>query len=185
MKKIIVVLFICLIICSCGKQIDEENQYNTFPHYSKKEINENDDSIRYIFKNDKNQNMYVVANITKEDSERNLYGLFYQINEDEYILLKEFDGNNSIFYFYQDFKNSLNKFYAIDDENYLELELDKENIKTKELNFDMSKISQDTSIYGIKDVTPEFIYFLADCSYSYRTIIIKCSFDNLICELEK
>lgn len=146
----------------------------------KKEIHENDDSIRYIFKNDKNQNMYVV--VKKEDSKRNLYGLFYKINEDEYILLKKFDSSNSIFYFYQDFKNNLNKLYAIIDDNYLELELDKENIKTKELNFEMSKISQDTSIYGIKNVTPEFIYFLADRSYS--TITVKCSLDSLLCELD-
>lgn len=182
MRKTIIILLMCLVLCGCRKHIDEEDKYTEYERYSKEEINENDDSIRYIFKNDKNQNMYVVANITLKNSERNLYGLFYKINEDEYILLKAFDSNNSIFYFYQDFNNNLNKLYAILNDKFLELELDKEKIKTKELNFDMSSIFQDTSIYGIKDVTPEFVYFLADRSYS--TITVKCSLDSLICELE-
>lgn len=200
MKKIIVVFIICLLLCGCGEK--EEDKYVDFEHYSSKEFdNSNGDPVRYIFNNDREHNIYVVANITPTGSEMNLYGLLYKVGEDDYISLRKFYGETYGAYFYQDWKNDLNKLYIVNG-GYFEYILDKEKVSSRKLNFNIPDVPEEmiksyekatnskinytyARIYGIKDVTPEFIYYRANLENLYRSVIIKCSLDNFNCEYDE
>lgn len=194
-KIIIVIFFICLMLFGCGKKADDK--YADYEHYSEKQFdNSKGEPVRYIFNNDREHNIYVVTNVTNEEGKL----LLYKVGENNYISLKKFINNEETFdaYFYQDWKNDLNKLYIISGD-YFEYILDKEKVTSKKLDFDIPDIPQEiikeyekdtgnkvdnsyAEIYGIKDVSNEFIYFRANLHNLYRTVTIKCSLDSFDCE---
>lgn len=203
MRKVIVILFMCLLFCSCGKK--EENKYTNFEHYKLEDFNK---YISYDFASDEynKKDNYVVADITSSKTEQNSCikeGIFFQIGNDNYILLKEISRlvecdyidaySSSNTYFLQDTNNNQNKIYLLRNGSLFEYIANKEQVSYKKISFDTSIIEEIveneadyiSSYYkfrSIKKLTSEFIYFDTRLESLHRDISVKCSLDSLACE---
>lgn len=95
MKKFLIPAIICLLcLCGCNKQ----DKYEGFEHYDL--LNKDTSSMNYSFYNDNNQKeTYIVTDITPKNSEEIINGLFYEVGENDYILIDSFSScNNSVDY---------------------------------------------------------------------------------------
>lgn len=179
MKKIIVIIFVCIALCGCGKK---DNKYAKYEHFGSEVFNE---SISHTFYNNNEKSTYVVADITiQPDPNAHADAVFYKVGDDDYILLAKRDYivednyNDDKTFFYQDEKNNINKLYAIRNTGnvLLEFTFNKEKITRKELAFDMSRVGK--KVDTIKMVSKEFIYY-----GTYDELLnIKCSLTSMICE---
>ena len=151
MKKILVVLFICLLLCSCDKK---EDKYADFEHYKLEDFNKYV-SYDFIGGGYNEKDTYVVADITPSKSEQNsciTEGVFYQIDKDNYIILKEISRlvecdyidtySSSNTYFFQDSKNNQNKIYLLRNGSLFEYISNKEIVSYKKITFDTSIIEK-------------------------------------------
>lgn len=95
MKKILVISIIC-ILCFCG--CNKQDKYEGFEHYDL--LDRDTTSMSYSFYNDNNQKeTYIVTDITPKNSEEIINGLFYEVGENDYILIDSFSScNNSADY---------------------------------------------------------------------------------------
>lgn len=95
MKKIFVLLALC-ILCFCG--CTKQDKYDSFEHYDL--LDKDTTSTNYSFYNDNNQKeTYIVTDITPENSEEIINGLFYKVEDNDYILIDSFSScNNSADY---------------------------------------------------------------------------------------
>ncbi len=95
MKKIFVLLVLC-ILCFCG--CTKQDKYDSFEHYDL--LDKDTTSTNYSFYNDNNQKeTYIVTDITPENSEEIINGLFYKVDDNDYILIDSFSScNNSADY---------------------------------------------------------------------------------------
>lgn len=148
MKKMIICLILLLCISGCDNNIDKK-----FAHFDIKNIDS--ESTKYTYINDSTNQVekYIVTDTTPKGSEIYMNGLLYEVNDDDYILLDEFESSNStadykfegINYF------SGNKLYIIrgDGATVLEYTLDGTNTSKKDIS---SKIKlQSAEITKIKD----------------------------------
>lgn len=194
-KNAVLFFFLILCICGCGnkKQID---QYADFDHFDLKNKNINS----YTFHYDDNIETYAIADITLErHDEGGINGLFYKIDDNDYILLDEIEscGNQDDLYkyerynyFYSDDKNNQNKLFINRCLGGLLLEytLEGENFQKKVLKFDTSNISNNPLEYVMIDyiekVDTQNIYYNANIRNTDKfDITIKCSLSNYECEL--
>lgn len=108
MKK---VFLFFLIICVCG--CSNKNEMSGFKHYQLS--NFENDSVKYSYYNEKTHHMdeYIIADITPKDSLLNISGLFYQVDDDDYILLDKFEDGNSNYIFEEYNYFSEEKLYVI------------------------------------------------------------------------
>ncbi len=132
MKRIcsIFLLGVCILLGGCTKEKDN------FEHYDLKDKELN----LYTYYNNSNQKeVYALADITPENYLSTLTGFFYQVDDDDYILLETLESNKPDAYkkdFMYQFYN--NKLYGIgngDTPMIFEIELQGTKSKMKELKF--------------------------------------------------
>ncbi len=188
-----VLIMLILFMCGCNNR---KTDYSSYKHYNLQE----NDKVHYAYmdENGKTQNYYL-ADISM-DNDRNIAetrsGLFYQVDEQDYILLAEFypartdfnDNNNLSNYNY--FYN--NKFYKVETPEFLmitEYVLDKEKIEKKSLHFTIpNDVTYDRFyIEQIVKIEDNFLYF-SGLTYKYDASIptsfdFKCSLENYNCEV--
>ena len=182
MKKYIAILLL-MILCVCGCEYN--NIYEGFEHYD----------LNYVPKKlhiDENGNFYAVTDITKEQDEGGVNGVFYKINEHDYILLDKIGccgyteayKEDSYTFFYK------NKLYLIRcTGNLLEYTLNEEKYEKRELEFDTQAISSKPLEYvqlnSITKVSDNKIYYKGSIHNTYRTNLdIVCSLDTMKCTLD-
>lgn len=182
MKKIFMLLIGVILVCGCQ---NKENNYDSFKHY---ELNQSQkDYYNYIDKNGKTE-VYVIADITPENYEYKLDGLFYEISNNDYILLDEIENNNSKVFQHE------NKLYvtACNSMCHYEYTLDKEKTSKKELNFKVSEVGKQLTLYEAIDLKDNNIYYRAkmydssiDETYWGKEYVLKCDLKTYKCEEEK
>lgn len=102
MKKYWLYWWWCFFLCGCG------DKYKNYKHYKLKD----DEAITYTVHYDDVEANYAIADVSVlyGVTEMKLYGLFYQVAENDYIVLDTFGLQNSLNYsakFYND------KLYAL------------------------------------------------------------------------
>ncbi len=172
MKKLILTILLCcsllILTNGCKKEEDNYKHYNLLTYK---------DIIYYNMANSEgwSQN-YAIANITPEHSEGFEYGLFYELDDDDYILLEKFnDKVASALY--------NNKLYILYGYKIYEYNLNREKIDKNKLEFKYYKsISPET----LRSIENDYIYFNAitddDENKHIINIDLKCSLKDLECE---
>lgn len=174
-------LFVILIlgICLCGCNNENKNNFSNFEHYdlSKK------DAIYHTYADNNVMNKYAIADITPDSYEMSVYGLFYQVSDNDYVLLDKIESTaimDDISKFYE------NKLYVIgmgDTPGNYEYTLNQEKITKKELVFDFSKGFLARSI---KDVNKNEIYYKVltndEDTSSSISIVLRCSLSTYKCK---
>ena len=195
MKKIKYGLLAILFFFACGCSKED---YSSYQHYDLQENNKI--QYAYLDENGKTQNYYLADMTTDDDKTigETRSGFFYQVGEQDFILLEEFypartDFNNkdnlsNYNYFYE------NKFYKVDAPEFLSITgyvLDKEKIEKKSLPFVLpSDMTYDRfSIEQIYKIEDNFLY-LSVLTYKYdeslsTSVDFKCSLDNYNCEIDQ
>ena len=177
MRMLFVILI--LVICLCGCNNENKNNFSNFEHYdlSKK------DAIYHTYVNNNVMNKYAIADITPDSYEMSVCGLFYQVSDNDYVLLDKIESTavmDDISKFYE------NKLYVIgmgDTPGNYEYTLNQEKITKKELVFEFSKGFLARSI---KNVNKNEIYYKVltndeDTSNSI-SIVLRCSLSTYKCE---
>lgn len=188
-KKIIfLILFGCVFLTGCG------DKYKNFEHYDLKKLNANS----YTFHYDNKDDIYAVADITNIKNDMGgIVGLFYKINDGDYILLDEIEncGNtdsdyilsNAVNYFYQRKDNNQAKLYTsrcVGANLLYEYTLEKEKISKKQLEFDYLDITKDADTISssrILKVEDNYIYFDVSLNSARTQVDIKCDFSSMKC----
>lgn len=172
MKKLILTILLCcsllLLINGCKKEEDNYEHYNLLT---------NKDTIYYNMANPEgwSQN-YAIANITPEHSEGFEYGLFYELADDDYILLEKFNDKVA-----SELYN--NKLYILYEYKIYEYNLNREKIDKNKLDFKYYKSISPETLHNIEN---DYIYFNAitddDKNEHIINIDLKCSLKDLKCE---
>ena len=87
MKKILW-LFPILILCICG--CNNEEATNEFKHYTLQDKDTTSTLYFYTNTSTNQTETYIVTDITPNDSEEIINALFYEIDDNDYIMLDEF-----------------------------------------------------------------------------------------------
>ena len=100
MKKLILMSIMLLCLTGCNN----EELYADYEHYDLK-----DKELQYYncLDDEHIKRTYVVADITPEEYESKLRGLFYQVDEDDYILLDKID----LYYYDEGHSRTYNAMY--------------------------------------------------------------------------
>lgn len=191
--KALVILTICGALCDCKK---EEN-YKDYEHYDLK------DKEKIVFKymeEDGTLQEYAMSDITEGEPIMAYHeGLFYKLNDSDYILLDSLYNNIDPSYAYKGQTKQYTYFY--DNKIYvkrsfiglllIEYTLNKEKTEKKEISFDVSKIvNSDWHLYckDIRNIEKNTIIF-DECSvrdedtiYDNQTFELKCSLEDYKCE---
>ncbi|HIQ90190.1 MAG TPA: hypothetical protein IAB27_00985 [Candidatus Coprosoma intestinipullorum] len=171
--KIFLLSITLILLGGCGS-----DQFKDYEHYDLK----GKEVIPYTVHYDDGDANYAIADVTKEYkyTELSLYGLFYQVSQDDYILLDTFTPKSSIdssVKFYND------KLYVItigaDSGNYV-YNLNKSKYKKEKLKFNFDDHFELTSI---KEIENNEIYFSGiEYSKTNNKVTYRCSLDNDKCE---
>lgn len=193
MKKVLMLIFLILIMSGCD---NNKNKYENFEHYDLKSfriINSN------TFYSDKGSKTYVVADMSSEKAEGRDNGIFYEIDQNDYILLDtinvsdqyedlQYDDDHTYFY-----DNSAGKKQLFIIRNLgsilLKYNLNGENSEKTVLNFDMAEISSEPLEYvqlsAIKKVEKDDIYYRGNIhNKGEYNLLIKCSLSTYKCQLD-
>lgn len=192
--KLLFVLVVCIFLCSSC--VGQKSDFDKFEHFDLK----NKDINSYSFYCDDSIETYAIADITFErQDEGGINGLFYKIDNNDYILLDEIEScgsqddlynNERYTYFYRDDSNNQNKIFVNRCLGSLLLEytLEGENFEKVELKFDTSEISSNplehVMIDYIEKVENQNIYYNANINNTdNHDITIMCSLSTYKCEL--
>ncbi len=191
--KALVILMICGALCGCKK---EEN-YKDYEHYDLK------DKEKITFKymaEDGILQEYAMSNITEGNAIMSYHeGLFYKLNDGNYILLDSLYNNINPSYAYEGQTKQYTYFY--DNKIYvkrsfiglslIEYTLNQEKTEKKEISFDVSKIvdfSQHLYCKNIGNLENNTITF-NNCSvrnenttHNDKIFDIMCSLEDYKCE---
>ena len=185
---IAVIMTIITILLTLYSSLSIENKYSGYEHYGLTEKN----AYIYTFHHDDGKRTYAISDITPEEYETYLEGIFYEVNEDDYILIEKFDTPNRTIkegsistyhysnYFYTN-NNLEDKLITLRSTNYvMEYTLKEEKIEKKEINFDYSQINSIPFLKRIEKIEDEYIYFMAQ-NKNNEELNIKCSLKDYIC----
>ena len=180
MKRILWLVPILLIfICGCSN----EEETRDFKHYT---LQDNDTTSTLYFYTNTNTNQtetYIVTDITPNDSEEIINALFYEIDDNDYIMLDEFSSCSNP----TDYKNQSHNYFS-DNKLYItrcsggtvvEYTLDGTNTQKKDLS-NIVNLQNAT----VKEVKDGYVFFEGKDS-SRNTKIVKCSQNSYDCETEK
>lgn len=180
MKRALLIFIFLMIFCGCNN--NKESSFSNYEHY---DLTGKNIIYHSYFDNNNITNRYAIADITPESYESLLYGLFYQISNDDYILIDKIESDQAMEYIckFQEDKLYVLKTGPEDSGNY-EYTLNHEKIVKKKLKFEFSR---GFIIRNIKDINKDEIYFYAltndeetdDSIY----VDLKCSLSNYKCEL--
>lgn len=177
MKKIIPLCITLLVLTGCGK----EELYTDYEHYN---LADKEVQLYQYLDNEHILNTYAIADITPDPYESHIRGLFYQVGEEDFILLDKID----LYYYIEDDSRSYNaifnnKLYVMGDTGedglVTEYTLNHEKISKKGLNFQIP--SSDNHYYipqKIVKVDINNIYFEGP----HYDDLTKCSLEDYNCE---
>lgn len=184
MKKVILLSLFLLCLGGCGGK----KLYADYEHYDLK-----GKEVQYYecLDDEHIKRTYAVADITPENYESKLRGLFYQVGEDDYILLDKID----LYYYDEGHSRSYNAMY--DNKLYVLGEpesediygdvivytLNREDFTIKEIDFDFSSLPDkvDLAYRKIKNVDNSYIYFYS--AFMNDDDYVKCSLEDYKCEI--
>lgn len=188
MKKLLLVVVV-MFLCGCGSDVN--NDYASYKLYELK----SSDIVSYTYNMGYNNNVtYALADIS--EGEGFTTGLFYQVDENDYILLEEIescgDENAHESSLYNVFNND--KLYTVRclGASINEYTLNGTEVQKKELKFDESKVletlEKDESPHYLEShkidrVDVDYIYFEAVIHNGPSNVKVKCSFKDNKCEL--
>lgn len=179
MKKIIFLCTMILLLTGCSK----ENLYADYEHYDLK----NKEAQYYECLDDEHvKRTYAVADITPEEYESHLRGLFYQVGENDYILLDQIEYNS----YEESHSRELNIIF--DNELYMigngssamvtKYTLNGAEFIKEDLTFsfpDLDDYNLPSHYYpfgSFKDINLDYIYF------GNETVTTRCSLEDYECE---
>ena len=183
MKKLILMSIMLLCLTGCNN----EELYADYEHYDLK-----DKELQYYncLDDEHIKRTYVVADITPENYESKLRGLYYQVDEDDYILLDKID----LYYYDEGHSRTYNamydnKLYVLGrpesediDGSVIVYTLNREEFSITGLDFDFSSLPDniDRASQRIKNVDNNYIYFN---NYSMEAnAYVKCSLKDYTCK---
>lgn len=189
-KKLLIVL--AVLLCGCGTK--EKDDLDDYKHYQLKES----ETVSYKLNlGYNNYATYALADISQ--GEGCSTGLFYQIDELNYILLDEIEScgekdahTNQLYNLFFD-----DKLYFVRclGSSIIEYTLNGKDIQKKELKFDESQILKDIEDDGslhylethkIDKVDIDYIYFSANIhNIDNSSVKIKCSLKDYKCEINE
>lgn len=197
MKKIILLLLIGFL-CGCSLTNDP---YKDFEHYDLSKYKHRE----FLYSRDTTgpwydniSENYAISLLIPKGEEANALGfdegLFYQVDDNDYILIDRYYGDDSSYnsdlytYYYKD------KIYILRDVYFCEYTLNRENTIKNEITFDYSSVqdkyctidSDPCNIYGrqISKIDDEYVYF-REVSIRHVDNLkfdLKCSLKDYICE---
>lgn len=192
-QKITIILMSLFILCGCEFN---KSEYSNYEHYNlsdyphKEFLYTRDDTGPWY---DIQTEKYAIAVLNKNGFKE---GIFYEVEDQDYILLDRFDGSPDeydIEYYTQLYKD---KIYIVRGLSMYEFTLDKENTKRRDLQFDYSNILDNYKPYKevncsdyvfgfrIDNIDDDYIYFRNVQIRCVDNLIfhIKCSLTDLKCE---
>lgn len=200
-KKLWLISILIIFICGCSSKEEYKEKYSDYKRMNFSLALAN---TKTFYDGDKISN-YAIADITEETKdEAGMNGLFYQIDNGEWILIKRIESCRAVgrdihrdpkqTYFYRDEKNSQNKLFTsrCGGDALTEYILQDEKVIKKELQFDTTSISQyGVTGYNIEKVEDDEIYYRVivyndeghDSMKASRNVLIKCSLLNYKCSL--
>lgn len=179
MKKLIFMCTIMLFLTGCG----EKELYADYEHYDLK-----DKEVQYYecLDDERVKRTYAIADTTPENYESHLRGLFYQIGEDDYILLDQIEYNpyeeshsrelNIIFdnelYMIGNGSSAMVTKYTLNGAEFI-----KEELTFSYPNLDDYNLPNHYYPFGkFKDINLDYIYF------GDESVTTRCSLEDYTCE---
>ena len=147
-RKIFLLATLILCVCSCSNKENNDD----YQHYN---LSDKDTlSTFYSYTNDNNQTeTYIVTDVTPTESEEIRNGLFYKVDDDDYIMLDEFSSCSNP----NDYKNksknyfSLNKLYITRCSGGIVYEYTLNGTDTKKENLSNIVKLQNANVKEVKD----------------------------------
>lgn len=181
MRKILLIclLSLCLLLTGCSKEKD------IYEHY---DLIDKDLNIYNYYDEKYGMQTYALADITPENYESVLTGFFYEVKNNDYVLLETLElstnnayNNDNMYQFYN------NKLYGVGNGNtpmMFEIELKGKNSAIKEINFKMNdRAVGPTSIKNIEnDIITVFAYSSSE-SQAIVTNYFDCSLKTYQCDI--
>lgn len=195
MKKLLIIFVAIIMLSGCGKDKYADFEHYDLAKYSHKvyTYTRDPDAAWYDLGNEN----YAVSSLSLDDDNVLGYmeGLFYEVGNNDYILLDSFMGCNNCYnydiytYLYND------KLYIVRNSglSIYEYTLNKENTTKRELKFNYDlifdnykELNPERVLIGnkIDSVDDKYIYFKDVYFYNISNLAmnIKCSLDDLKCE---
>lgn len=180
MKRLLLILILGICLCGCNKE--NKNNFSNFEHYDLS----GKDAIYHTYVDNNVMHKYAIADITPDSYELSVYGLFYQVSDNDYILLDKIESTGikeDIGKFYE------NKLYVIsmgDTSGNYEYTLNQEKITKEELVFEFS---EGFLARSIKDVNKNEIYYKVltndENTGSSISVLLRCSLSTYKCEISE
>ncbi len=179
MKKIgyLCFLILCLNFTGCGDK--EKLKETAFEHY---DLSDKQPNI-YTYYNDNGAQVYALADITPISHESILTGLFYQVGNNDYILIETLESSTTNAYkldsMYRFWGNKLYGTGNGQTPSFFEIELDRKDSKMKEIKLNFLT----TGIKNIdnKSITLSGITFIDEHNVSKT---FKCTLKDFECIMQ-
>ena len=173
LKKCVLLCVICFLLFGCS------NEYENFEQYNLKK----DDITTYTVHYDDGDAIYAIADISDiaQSAEMQVHGLFYQVSENDYILIEQFSLRNSPEDSVKLYNDELYVLTKGEDGGSYVYKLNKEKFSKKSIQFKATDIVAPTMIKDIKDGE---IYLFGNTFDGKSNISsnFKCSLDTYNCE---
>ena len=173
-KRILALILLCFIfLTGCG------DKYKNFEHYDLKDK----DIMAYTVHFDNGEANYAIADISDivGYTEIQVYGLFYQVSENDYILIDQFSLRNSPEDSVKLYNDELYVLTQGEDGGSYVYKLNKEKFSKKSIQFKATDIVGPTMIEDIKD-GEIYLFGMTFDGKSNISANFKCSLDTYKCE---
>lgn len=178
-KRILLLLVITLFLFGCGKKEEDH-----FTHYDLKDYDLTNTHVYYNQDNQREE--YILTDITPEHNEYNITGLFYKIEESDYILLETFEPSSRNSYTYNsEFQFYENKLYGISNHQLYEVKLEGKNSKKQLINFTLDEESIPMMGVSIKMINDEKITISSTIFMENHSVLktLQCSLETYKCNI--
>ena len=173
-KRILGLFLVCfMFFTGCG------DKYKDYEHYDLKDKDIKDYTVHF----DDGDAIYAIADITDiaQSAEMQVYGLFYQVSENDYILIDQFSLRNSPEDSVKLYNDELYVLTKGEDGGSYVYKLNKEKFSKKSIQFKATDIVGPTMIEDIKD-GEIYLFGMTFDGKSNISANFKCSLETYECE---
>lgn len=182
-KRILICFVIILLSCGCSK----EDEYANYEHY---DLKGKSFEPYYYGNGDKPSDLYVLVDLTSNNDEATVTGLFYKVDDNDYILLEKLysateEAYNKGFQ-YQFYENKLYGLGCWGSPMVFEIELNGKDSKLQELHFKLKDSNKgfliERIINNIKDDMIDFEGITSNEEHNFFAKF-RCSLTTYECEM--